>query len=130
MENLSIIEFKVIERGGKRVGFLNQISEHEQKFAYMEFDSEEMAWSLGNNMPTPTKTDFFKNKNENEMAVVEKFGVSYTFISPETNEIEFAFLDHETKKKSSGKYTREADYKYALAWDEQNFWLEKKILRK
>lgn len=129
-EDLAIIEFKIFENNGQKIGFLNQISEFEQKFDYLVFNETEMAWEIGNNMPIPSNSDFFKDQNETDMAIVEEFGVSYAYISPESDEIEFAFLDYETKKKSSGKYLREADYKYALAWDQNNFWLEKKNIRK
>ncbi|MCH2233296.1 MAG: hypothetical protein MK078_03500 [Crocinitomicaceae bacterium] len=130
MENLAIIEFKIFNKGGQKIGFLNQISKFEQKFDYLVFKEDELVWQLGNNLPTPNNADFFKDQNESDMAIVDEFGVSYAFISPESNEVEFAFLDYETKKKSKGKYLREADYKYALVWDDNNFWLEKERVRK
>lgn len=130
IDAFALIELKIIERNGTRQAFLNQIGEEDQHFSFLTFNSTEQQWEKSSAIPTPAISDFFMENTTEELEVLMEHGVSYVYISPETEEIEFSFLNDETKRKSKGKYQREADFKFMLAWDDNKFWLEKKPLRK
>ena len=130
IKKFALIEFKVIERDGKRQAFLNQVNEEDQLFSFLEYNQETNDWEAKNSVPMPKKEDYFLEKDDTDLETINEFGVAYAYLSADSDDICFAFLDKETKKKSNGKYSREADFKFALAWDNEQFWLERKPIRK
>lgn len=122
------IEFRILNRNNKEVAFLSLQTKLTSSCIYLEKD-QSGSWTKGEDIPLPHLADFFEDVTDEEIGLIEEYGVYGVHLDNNSDTVTYIFYDFQFAQslpfEHQQTFTKEAKYDFILKWDNSEFRLER-----